>query len=251
MKFSTSKNELQQALQKLSKATPTRSTLPILSCVLITASNDKTTLRTTDLELTIDLEISVSIEEEGSAAVPLKQLYDITNELPETRITIIADIKNKIEPDISEEISYSSNIIKDVYYSSKDIRGNEYVIKASEGEIDYNNSNIIYLTNLEGFVKLANSNDIKITSKYGKYNTENFDTIFSKNVIIVYLDGKITGEYLDFSIKRNSMIISRNIIYTNLENILEADVMEINIETKDSKIFMYEDNKKVKIKSIN
>ena len=97
MKFSTSKNELQQALQKLSKATPTRSTLPILSCVLITASNDKTTLRTTDLELTIDLEISVSIEEEGSAAVPLKQLYDITNELPETRITIIADIKNKIE----------------------------------------------------------------------------------------------------------------------------------------------------------
>ena len=97
MKISTSKNELQQALQKLSKATPTRSTLPILSCVLITASNNKTTLRTTDLELTIDLEISVSIEEEGSAAVPLKQLYDITNELSETRITIITDIKNKIE----------------------------------------------------------------------------------------------------------------------------------------------------------
>ena len=97
MKFSISKNELQQALQKLSKATPTRTTLPILSCVLITATNDKTTLRTTDLELTIDLEISVSIEEEGSAAVPLKQLYDITNELPETRITLIVDIKNKIE----------------------------------------------------------------------------------------------------------------------------------------------------------
>ena len=97
MKFSTSKSELQQALQKLSKATPTRSTLPILSCVLITATNEKTSLRTTDLELTIDLEISVSIEEEGSAAIPLKQLYDITNELSETRITIVADIKNKIE----------------------------------------------------------------------------------------------------------------------------------------------------------
>ena len=95
MKFSTSKSELQQALQKLSKATPTRSTLPILSCVLITATNEKTSLRTTDLELTIDLEISVSIEEEGSAAIPLKQLYDITNELSETRITIVADIKNK------------------------------------------------------------------------------------------------------------------------------------------------------------
>ena len=97
MKFSTSKNELQTALQKLSKATPTRSTLPILSCILIEATNEKTTLRSTDLELTIELEISVSIEEEGSAAVPLKQLYDITNELPETRITIIVDNKNKIK----------------------------------------------------------------------------------------------------------------------------------------------------------
>ena len=155
----------------------------------------------------------------------------------------------KIEPDISNEISYSSNVIKDVYYSSKDIRGNEYVIKASEGEIDYNNSNIIYLTNLEGFIKLTNSNDIKITSKYGKYNTENFDTIFSKNVIIDYLDNNVLGEYLDFSISRNSMIMSRDIVYTNASNILKADTIEINIETKDTKIYMLDDKKKVNIKS--
>ena len=36
------------------------------------------------------------------------------------------------------------------------------------------------------------------------------------------------------------MIISRNVVYTNLENILKADVIEINIKTKDTKIFMYE-----------
>ena len=78
--------------------------------------------------------------------------------------------------------------------------------------------------------------------------SNNFDTIFSKNVIINYLDNKITGEYLDFSIERNSMIISKNVIYTNLENILKADVIEINIKTKDTKIFMYEKNKKVNIK---
>ncbi|MDC0234602.1 LPS export ABC transporter periplasmic protein LptC [Candidatus Pelagibacter sp.] len=155
----------------------------------------------------------------------------------------------KIEPDISSEISYSSNIIKDVYYSSKDIKGNEYVIKASEGEIDYNNSNIIYLTNLEGFVKLTNSNDIKITSKYGKYNTVNFDTIFSKNVIIDYLDNNVLGEYLDFSIERNSMIMSRDIVYTNTSNILKADTIEINIDTKDTKIYMFDNKNKVNIKS--
>ena len=65
------------------------------------------------------------------------------------------------------------------------------------------------------------------------------------------LENTITGDYLDFSLKRNSMIISRNVIYTNLENILNADVIELNIKTKDTKIFMYEDKKKVNIKSKN
>jgi hypothetical protein len=49
--------------------------------------------------------------------------------------------------------------------------------------------------------------------------------------------------------QRNSMIISRNVIYTNLENILKADVIEIDITSKDTKIFMFQDNKKVNIKS--
>ena len=155
--------------------------------------------------------------------------------------------KNK--PDVSEDISYNSNIINDVYYSSKDVRGNEYIIKASQGEIDYNNSNIIYLTEVNGYVKLTNSNDIKITSDFGKYNSVNFDTIFSKNVIIDYQDNNILGEYLDFSIKRSSMIMSREIVYKNSNNILKADVIEIDLNTKDTKIYMFQDNKKVNIRS--
>ena len=40
------------------------------------------------------------------------------------------------------------------------------------------------------------------------------------------------------------MIISKNVVFTNLDNILKADVVEINIKTKDTKIFMYEQKKK-------
>jgi hypothetical protein len=154
----------------------------------------------------------------------------------------------KIEEEVLEE-PYKSNIMEDVSYSSKDAKGNEYIVNASKGEIDYDRPNIIYLTNVRAFIKLTNSNDVTITSDFGKYNTNNFDTIFSKNVKINYLDNKITGEYLDFSIGRNSMIISRKVVYTNLENILKADVIEINVTTKDTKIFMYKDNQKVNIKS--
>ena len=157
---------------------------------------------------------------------------------------------SKIEKEVLEE-SYKSNIMKDVSYSSKDAKGNEYIVNASQGEIDYDRQNTIYLTNVRAFIKLTDSNDVKITSDFGKYNTNNFDTIFSKNVIINYLDNKITGEYLDSSIERNSMIISRKVVYTNPENILKADVIEINITTKDTKIFMYKNNIKVNIKSKN
>ena len=156
---------------------------------------------------------------------------------------------SKVEEIIPEENSYKSNIMQDVGYSSKDTKGNEYTVNASQGEIDFNNSNVIYLTNVEALIKLNNSRIVKITSDYGKYNSINFDTIFSKNVIINYLQNEITGEYLDFSMQRDTMIVSRNVVYKNLENVLIADVIEINVSTKDTKIFMYQDNKKVNIKS--
>ena len=156
-----------------------------------------------------------------------------------------------IKPQELESEVYSSNKIKDVKYTTKDADGNEYIITATEGEIDYSNTNTIYLTNIKAKIKLIDSEDISITSDYGKYDSGNFDTIFSKNVIINYLNNEITGEYLDFSLERNSLLMTKKVVYTNLENILKADAVEMNLKTKDTKIFMYENQKKVNIKSIN
>ena len=157
--------------------------------------------------------------------------------------------KLSVETENTESTLNNSNIIQDVHYVSKDAKGNEYIIDAVIGEIDFENSNIIFLTDVKSKIILNNSNDVIIFSDYGKYNINNYDTIFSKNVIITYLDNIITGEYLDFSMARNTMIISRNVVYNNPENILKADVIEMNIKTKDTEIFMYEDKKKVNIKS--
>ena len=162
---------------------------------------------------------------------------------------INSESKTKIET--SEDVIYRSNIIEDVNYTTSDVDGNEYIIRALKGEIDFDNPNILYLTEINALIRLKNSAFITITSDYGKYNSENFDTIFSKNVIINYLDNKITSEYLDFSLERSSMIISRDILYNNLDTILKADVIELDIKSKDTKIFMYEKEKKVNIKSKN
>ena len=156
---------------------------------------------------------------------------------------------SKPQAETSEELVYSSNIINDVFYTTVDADGNEYIIRASLGEIDYNDPNIIFLTKVNALINLHDSKQITITSKYGKYNSDNFDTIFSKNVIVNYLENKIEGEYLDFSLNKNLMVMSKQVVYTNLDNILKADVVEMNIKTKDTKIFMYEKEKQVKIKS--
>ena len=150
-----------------------------------------------------------------------------------------------------EDNENKSNIIENVSYTTKDSSGNEYYIDATKAEIDFSAPNILYLTKVNALIRLDNSGDIKIVSDYGKYNSENFDTIFSRNVKIQYLDNIITGEYLDFSIEKNTMIISRNIVYINEKNILKADVLELDIKTKNTKIFMYENEKKVNIKSKN
>ena len=155
----------------------------------------------------------------------------------------------KLNPQEQENINYSSNIINDVNFTTKNADGNEYVVTALKGEIDYSNPNILYLTKVKALIKLDNSETISISSNFGKYNSENFDTIFSKKVIINHLNNKITGEYLDFSLERNSILISKKVVYRNLNNILSADVIEMNIKTNDTKVYMYENEKKINIKS--
>jgi len=149
----------------------------------------------------------------------------------------------------SPESTYKSNIMNDVTFSSIDLNGNKYIITSEKAESDIENRNILYLTNVKAVIELDNSNKIRVTSNYGKYNSLNYDTIFSKNVIIDYSINQITSDYLDFSFGRNSMIISKNIFFTNSGNILKADVIEIDIKTKDTRIYMFEDKKKVNIKN--
>ena len=151
----------------------------------------------------------------------------------------------------TDEKIESSNIMEDVSYSANDNKGNEYFLKAGEGIIDQNDSNYIFLTTVKAIIKLKNYQLIEISSDFGKYNINNYDTIFSKNVIITYLDNKITGDYLDFSLDKNLMIISKGVILKNNTSSLKADVIEMNVETKNIKIFMYEEDKKVNIRSLN
>ena len=97
----------------------------------------------------------------------------------------------------------SSTYINNIDYVSSDARGNKYQLTAVQAEIEIGNPDIMFLENAIAYIHIKNSDVIKITSDFGKYNSKNYDTIFSKNVIVIYPEHKITGEYLEFSFLDN------------------------------------------------
>tara|TARA_B100000787_G_C16078730_1_gene243417 strand:- start:32 stop:616 length:585 start_codon:yes stop_codon:yes gene_type:complete len=141
----------------------------------------------------------------------------------------------------------SSTYIENINYISSDAKGNKYQITAKQAEVDVNDSDIMFLKNIIAYIFVKDSETMKVTSDFGKYNAKNYDTIFSKNVIIIYPGHRITGDYLDFSFLNNLGTISTNVIYTGIKTNLIADKIEINLVNKDTKIFMNNNTKNVLI----
>ena len=139
---------------------------------------------------------------------------------------------------IDENQNNTSTYINDINYVSTDVRGNKYQITAKLAEIKIENSDLMFLSDVIAFVFIKDKDTVKITSDFGKYNSKNYDTIFSKNVIVVYPGHKITGEYLDFSFLNNLGVFTTNVIYSGEKTNLFADKIEMNLATKDTKIFM-------------
>lgn len=90
MKFSINQSELQNALSVVLKGVSTRSTLPILSGILIDAKDDGITLQTTDLELSIQYSTAALVEEPGKAVVPGKLFSEIVKNLPDAAVHVDA-----------------------------------------------------------------------------------------------------------------------------------------------------------------
>ena len=148
---------------------------------------------------------------------------------------------------IDENQNSTSTYIDDINYVSTDTKGNKYQITAKEAEIKVENSDVMFLRDVVSFIYIKYSDTVKITSNFGKYNSKNYDTIFSKNVIVIYTKHKITGEYLDFSFLNNLGTFTENVIYNGEKTNLFADKIEMNLTTKDAKIFMNDTGKKVLI----
>lgn len=95
MELAIDHQELAQALQNTARAVPSRTTLPVLSGVLLEALNGSFKMAATDLELGIECRANATIIEPGSLVLPSRQLTEIMRRIPGGRIEIKSDPSNQ------------------------------------------------------------------------------------------------------------------------------------------------------------
>jgi DNA polymerase-3 subunit beta len=94
MKFSVTKEKLLECLQQVQNVVSTRTTLPILSNVLLQANGKEVRLTTTDLDVGVRGSFEADVEKEGATTLPARRLFTIIRELPSSEIQFDIDGKN-------------------------------------------------------------------------------------------------------------------------------------------------------------
>ena len=136
--------------------------------------------------------------------------------------------------------------IKEILYESYDNEGNKFTIKSKSGTFDEKKMDEINMINVEAKIDLANGTFIRLVSDTAKYNSSNSNTKFIKNVRLGYLGHKINSDNIDVIFTESKIEAYNNLIYRNSDIKISADKVELNLITKNTKIFMF-DNSKVKI----
>ena len=96
MKLSVAQTEILQALQVVSSAVPSRTTLPVLSNILVEASEGSILFTATDLDLAIATRAKADVKAEGSLTVPAKRLFELVRKLPKEELKLEADRKSVV-----------------------------------------------------------------------------------------------------------------------------------------------------------
>jgi len=96
MKFNTTKDVIIKSIQSVQTAINSKSSLPILSNILIEANQDNIVLTTTDLDIALEVVMQVKPSTEGAITIPAKKFADIIKELPDSETISISVKKNNM-----------------------------------------------------------------------------------------------------------------------------------------------------------
>src|SRR3954467_5648803 len=90
MRFTISREKLQEGLAAVTASIPTKTTLPVLANILVEATDKGIRLSGTDLDIAVTTEVAADVETPASITIPAKKLSEIARELPPAPVRIAA-----------------------------------------------------------------------------------------------------------------------------------------------------------------
>ena len=148
----------------------------------------------------------------------------------------------KKTPINNEKNTKQENNLINITYDSVDREGRKYIITTETGTFREQETDLIYMTNVSAKIILLDGTRIFIESSNAKYNSLSYDTKFQKDVKLRYLNNNIFCENLNIFFKRNLIEAFNNLNYKNSDIIMGADKIEIDLLTKNSKIYNFNEN---------
>ena len=251
MKIICSKTDLLHGVNIVSKAVPSKTTMKILECILIDASEGVIKLTANDMELGIETKINGTIEEPGVIALEAKVFSEIVRKLPENDVTILSNdsfqtlitcekAKFNINGNSNEDFSYLpfiekkqpltlsqftlKEVIRQTIFSISDSDTN----KIMTGELFEINENQLKVVSLDGHRIAIRNIELKESYNYHKLivpgkTLQEISKILSGDIndkiSIFYTDKHIIFEF------DNTTVVSRLIEgeYFRIEQMLSSD----------------------------
>jgi|TARA_B110000438_G_scaffold146283_1_gene140948 lipopolysaccharide export system protein LptA len=164
---------------------------------------------------------------------------------PITEKKIKKEILTKNKTVISTEEN-TQNIIQKANFVTKGDNGVLFEISSDSAKTLTNDPNINYMENVNATITFLNGEKIFIKSDKANFNQYSSNSNFEGNIKIDYNENTILCENLDVNISENLISLYNNIEFNDLEKIVYADQMNINLINKQTKVFMFDENKKVK-----
>jgi hypothetical protein len=161
------------------------------------------------------------------------------------------DVKVQInlpEEQISEQTE--NNQIKNLKYKVKINQFSQYIIEANRSEITYeNNVEIVNMHKVTAIFTDKKNIPLTIISDNAVYNNSNYNTNFSNNIQIQYLDNLIFSDKMTLDFNNNLIEIYENVKYDGLQGTINADNIKIDLITKEIEIYMNDDKDKVEVET--
>ena len=125
MRFTISREKLQEGLTAVTATIPAKTTLPVLANILVETTERGIRLSGTDLDIAVSTEVAADVEAMGAITIPAKKLSEIARELPPSPVKIAAAGEQRVTLDCGRSHFKILGLPKDEFPSFPAVRFNE------------------------------------------------------------------------------------------------------------------------------